>query len=758
MFEALGRFSFRRRWTILAAALASVAVAVVWGMGVFDAMSGDGFADPDSESARAAEVAAEHLGRDDADVIVLYSSETSTVEDRAFQRAVESALTFRPDQGVTDVATFWSTGSRGFVSADGTSTFAVLQLAGATEDERAENYAALESELRRPVDGLTVSIGGDVPLDEDLGEQAGEDIARAELLSLPLVLLLLLIVFRGLVAASLPLVVGTLAVLGSFTLLRVVTLVTDVSVFSINVITMLGLGLAIDYALFIVSRFREEMRATPDVEHAMVRTLATAGRTVAFSALTVAISLASLLLFPQVFLRSMGLGGIAAVLIAMVGALTVLPALLAVLGRRVDALRLPALRPRPVGRHRAVDPGAWYRIATSVMRRPVVYVAVIVPALLVLGAPFFSVVFGSVDYRALPEGLESRVVAERLAEDFPSGGRDTIDAVLNFDVPADDPAAQEALATYVDTVAALPGVTSADVTGVGGNAARVSLQHELDPQSVQARELVSDVRAVPPPEGATVLVAGPTAQLVDLLAGLRHYLPWMILSMVLATLLLLFLAFGSVVLPVKAVIMNVLSLSASFGALVWVFQDGNFSGLLGFTPTGTIEATQPILMLAIAFGLSMDYEVFLLSRIREQWDHTHDNAAAVASGLQSTGGIITSAALLLVVVFGAFATSGLTFLKMIGVGMVLAIIIDATVVRTLLVPASMRLMGNANWWAPRPLVRFWERYGLRESGLPPTGAPTPPVVGRRRAPARRGARLSGVRTEAVPVEADGISA
>jgi trehalose monomycolate/heme transporter len=441
--------------------------------------------------------------------------------------------------------------------------------------------------------------------------------------------------------------------------------------------------------------------------------MSTAGRTVAFSGITVAIALASLLLFPQVFLRSMGLGGMAAVLVAMGGALTVLPALLAVLGHRVDSLRVP--RPRWLRRRdpagRTDGTGAWYRVARSVMRRPVAYVAVIVPLLLLLGAPFLRVEFGGVDHRALPAGTESRVVTETLLREFPGGGTTTVDAVVTAETGVLDRAA---VTSYVDDLRALPGVTDAEVTGTADGTARVSVRHAFEGLSPEARDLVADIRALQEPAGTDVLVGGRAAELRDLLASLSSILPWMGLLVVGVTLVLLFLAFGSVVLPVKAVVMNVLSLSASFGALVWIFQDGHLSDLLGFTSTGFIEATQPILMLALAFGLSMDYEVFLLSRVREQWDRTGDNTLAVATGLQRTGRIITSAALLLVVVIGAFSTSGIVFIKMIGVGMILAILVDATVVRALLVPASMRLLGRWNWWAPGPLARWWDRFGLRE--------------------------------------------
>jgi len=722
MFALLGRFTYRRRWPILAATIVAITFAGGWGTGVFGALGAGGFEDPGSESYRAEQEAGANLERDAADVVLLYTSADQTVDDPAFRDAVEESLARIPAGYVVGATTYWSTGSTQFVSEDRRSTYAVLQLEGGEEA-----YDQIAADLARPVDSITVQRGGNIPLDEDINSEIERDIQRAETLSLPIVLVLLVVIFGGLVAASLPLAIGGLAILGAFTMLRLMTLVTDVSVFAINIVTMLGLGLAIDYALFIVSRFREELAQAPDVQAALGRTMATAGRTVAFSGITVAISLASLLLFPQNFLKSMGFGGMAAVLVAMVGALTALPALLAVLGHRVNSLRVVRRRPRARPARAAVEHGAWYRLSRNVMRRPLVYVVVIVPLLLLLGSPFLRAQFGGIDYRALPDGTESREVAERLANDFPGGGTEAIESILTFAGPVESPGNAQGLQEYVAALGRLPGADTAQVTAVAGDTARVSVESSLDPIGEQARELVAAVREVPAPTGAAAFVGGGTAELVDLLASLGRTLPWMALFVLVVTLVLLFLAFGSVVLPVKAVVMNVLSLSASFGAVVWIFQDGHLADLLGFTPTGSIEATQPILMLAVAFGLSMDYEVFLLSRIREQWDRTGDNATAVAAGLQRTGRIITSAALLLGIVIGAFSTSGITFIKMIGVGLLLAILIDATVVRALLVPATMRLLGRANWWAPGPLAGFYQRFGFREADeLPPSAASTPP--------------------------------
>ncbi len=725
MFEALGRAAYRRRWWVIATAVAFLAVAAGWGTGVFGRLSGGGFDDPGSDSYRAAQRAAAELGRDDADVLVLYSSPDRTVDDPAFRQAVTSTLAALPSTAVERTTSWYDTPAAPLVSADRHATYAVLVLRGADEEQRTDALTSIEDSLAAP--GLDTKVGGGITIGRDIEERISADIARAEMLSMPVLLVLLVLIFGSVVAAGLPLAIGVTAILGAFTALRLFTLVTDVSVFAVNVITILGLGLAIDYGLFMVSRFREELRRGLSTEEAVVRTMATAGRTVAVSGLTVAIALAGLLIFPQVFLRSMGFGGMAAVLVAMVAALTLLPALLAVLGPRVDAL--------PVRRRRApaaTGEGGWARLARSVMRRPVLYAVSVVALLLALGLPFLRVTFGGIDARALPAGTESRVVAETLDREFTANVGSPVEAVVTLPAPAGSAgsagsaAGQAALRSWVDSARGLDGITSAAVTGAAGSTARVELGLAGDPISGEARAVVQRVRDLPPPAGGEVLVGGRTAELVDLLASVGSRLPWMALLVAGTSFVLLFLAFGSVVLPVKALLMNVLSLSASFGAIVWIFQDGHLSGLLDFTPTGTLEATQPILVLAIVFGLSMDYEVFLMSRIKEQYDLTGDNTAAVATGLQRTGGIITSAALLLVVVIGAFSLSGIAFIKLIGVAMIIAIVIDATVVRALLVPATMRLLGRANWWAPAPLRRLHARIGFAEpADLPPAPARDP---------------------------------
>jgi trehalose monomycolate/heme transporter len=707
--DRLGRRFLRWRWPIVGAAVLFLAISIVWGTGVFGRLSGGGFDTPNSESAQAAERIEGSFGRQDADVAIVYASDTLTVDDPAFRTEVEQTLAAVPTQDLSQVTTVWSEGgSPALVSEDGQQTLVLLQLAADDEESRQGLYEGIADVL--VADNLETYRGGAVPTFLDVNEQIEQDLARAETLSAPILLVLLVLVFGSLAAASLPLAIGLIAILGAFTTLNVISQFTDVSVYSINIVIMLGLGLAIDYALFIVSRFREEMRAlgnTRDVVPAALgRTMVTAGRTVLVSGVIVAVSLASLLFFSQGFLQSMGYGAIAAVLVALIAALTVLPALLALLGPRVDALRIR--RRRTSSDEAGEENGVWARLARAVMRRPGIIAASTTALLIVLALPFLNIAWGGVDYRVLPEGTESRIAGERISTDFPLASTSNLDVVVTGVSGAD-------IERYAEQLGSLDGATGARVVGTADGTTLVSVGLPGDPSAEPAQQLVGEVRDVPVPDGAEVLVGGAAAAQADTLASLGERLPWAAAFVIIVTMVLLFLAFGSLLLPVKAVIMAALSLSAMFGVIVWVFQEGNLASWFGVTPTGAIEATQPVIMVAIAFGLSMDYEVFLLSRIREEWDRTHDNTRAVAIGLQRTGRIITSAALLLVVVIGAFATSGISFITMIGVGLAFAILLDATVIRGLLVPATMRLLGRANWWAPAPLLRAWERFGIREA-------------------------------------------
>ena len=723
IFESWGRTAYRRRRLILIIALLVAGLGALWGTSIFGAVqTAGGFNAPDSQSQHEANLATQAFGRDAGDVVVLYSSQTLTTASPAFRSAVTSTLAALPHSRVESYASYWSTGSRQFVSASGHQTYAVIELAGSGDTARQDGYDAIKTQLSAP--GLHSQVGGVIPTDETIDKQTTANITRAEGLSFPILAILLLVIFGSLTAACMPLAIGALGILGSFTALRLLTLVTGVSVFSLNITTILGLGLGIDYGLFLVTRFREELHKQGTVEDAVARTVATAGRTVLVSAATVAIVLASLMLFPETILRSIGYGGVATVLVDMTAALTVLPALLAVLGPKVNPLRIRRSVQRPPA---AENSGGWYRLAHSVMRRPVLYAIPIVVLLLGLGSPFLHVAWGGVDATALPSSAAPRIVTEALNRDFPGNPTAPIEAVVQFRGPVTgSPSRTAGLASYASRLDHVSGVTAAQVTGIRGNVARIDLSYGPGPYTPQARVIAGHVRDVAAPPGATAAVGGQTAALADELSSIGHTLPWMALAVVLATFVLLFLAFGSLVLPLEAIVANILSLSAMYGVVTWIFADGHLSGLLSFTPNGTISPTIPVLMFAIMFGLSMDYEVFLLSRIRERYVATGDNTAAIASGLQRTGGVITSAALLLLIVIGMFSISSITFIKLLGVGMIVALILDATLVRMLLVPATMRLLGDANWWAPAPLRRLATRYGIREDNGSGPGAVAQP--------------------------------
>jgi RND superfamily putative drug exporter len=623
-----------------------------------------------------------------------------------------------------------------------------VQFAATDRTVKERDYKALKPLITSPT--LQVSVGGDLAVNDAVNAQVSADLERAETLSFPMLAVLLVIVFAGLVAAGLPLVIGGVAILGAFAALRLLTGVTPISIFAVNVVTVLGLGLAIDYALFMVTRFREELEINAgDARRALERTLATAGRTVLFSGLTVSVSLLGLLLFPEGFLRSMGLGAISAVLVAMLAALILLPALLAILGRRVNSLSLQRLFRRTATRPNRETQGAWYRLSQFVMRWPVPVAVAALAVLVTLGAPFLHASFSTPDVRVLPANQEARVVSDRLAQDFAQQGASSI--IVAIRTPGDALSSENlaSLDSYVRQIEAMPNVIAAQsLVSVDPSLTLADYQYlyaqpERNPQiaavasqlaygagtkvivelspaefSGATEDAVRQIRALQPPEGFQTLVGGETAYQMDLFSNLRATLPYALAVIALAIFVLLFLMTGSVVMPIKAILLNTLSLTATFGALVWIFQDGNLTQALGFQSNGSIDGTQTILIFALAFGLSMDYEVFLLSRIKERFDATGDSRAAVASGLQRTGWLISSAALLLAVVLVAMSTSKIVFIEQIGVGLAIAVIMDATLVRSLLVPATMRLLGRWNWWAPAPLRAIWRRIGLSEAEAP----------------------------------------
>jgi RND superfamily putative drug exporter len=702
MFERWGALVVRRAIAVLLVGLGVTALAAIAGVGLEDKLAAGGFDDPGTQSARELRAERATFGNRSIDAIVLFSSDDESVDDPAFEQEVRRTVAAIPRDSVVSVATWYDVRDPAMVSKDGHATAVYVSLAGTSQNDFIDSFAELRPVVERS--SLHTAFAGPYAVYSDVNHETKADLLRAELVSMPVVLILSLLIFRSAVAALMPLLVGAVAVLGARATIAGLNHLVDVSIFAPNIITLLGLGLAIDYALFVVSRFREEIARTPDdTTRALVRTMSTAGRTVAFSALTVAAAMSSLLVFPQTFLKSIGYGGIAAVLIAMVAALTVLPATLAVLGTRIDAGRIPFLRRSTPTEG---DHGAWARLARGVMRRPVVVAAAVSVVLLAVASPFLGVKWGSVDYRVLPSDTPSHVASERLNSDF-GPERSTANILLTG-------ADRAGVASYTGALERVPGVVDVRPVATEGDTTLLRAAWQGNSQTEASQQVVRDLRAVPAPGGSDALVGGLTADTVDLAQSVGDHLPLMGVIVVGVMLLLLFLAFGSVVLPLKAVLMNAFSITASFGVITWIFSDGHLASLLGFTPQGFLDMTNPIVMLAVLFGLSMDYEVFLLSRVREQWDATGDSDLAVQTGVQKTGRIITSAALLLAVVIGAFSLSGVVFMKMMGIGMLVAILVDATVVRALLVPATMKLLGRWNWWAPGPLARWWARYGFRE--------------------------------------------
>lgn len=709
MLSTWGRLLVRFRWAAIAAGIAVVLVGGGWGGGVFNALKSGGFDDPKSESGRASARIAAELGARDVDVVVLYSSATATVDDPAFARPVRStvtALRHRPE--VATVTTYADSKLPSLRSRDGHSTAVMITLKSQDQDIKNKQYKAIKSSLAAP--GLKQQVGGVVPLAVVTDDMAQKDIQKGEMIAFPLLLVLLIIIFGGVVAAGMPLLVGILAILGAFTATRIITEFTDLSTFAANTITLLGLGLAIDYSLLIVSRYRKELLEHEPAE-AIVRTMATAGRTVLISGLTVVLALSSLLIFPLVFLRSIGFGGMSAVFVAMLSALTVLPAMLAVLGRRINAWRIPMPWRKRREAAAAEGGGSWERIAHTVMRRPVVYSVGVLVILAVFAAPFTKVHFAGNDERVLPKSTEARVVSERIAADFPGGSEAPLEVYVGH-------ATAPQLTDLTARIGNVGGVTDVKVVAAKGSSAMLNVGYQGDRTSDTAYDTVRGIRALDEPAGMEVLVGGRPAMDVDRLAALGDGLPWMLGIMAAATFVLLFLAFGSVVLPLVAVIMNLVSIGASFGVIIWIFQQGHLSGMLDFTPTGFLEPTVPVLILATLYGLATDYELFLISAVREAWPAGTGDAGAkkaIAGGLQRTGRIITAAALLLGVVDAGFSTSGIVFTKMIGIGMVIALIVDATLVRVVLMPAMLRLLGRSAWWAPGPLAKLHGRVGISES-------------------------------------------
>ncbi len=738
-FERLGRWSARHRRLVLAAWAILIVAAAPLALRTPDALRAGGFIREDLESARAKTVLEDEIGVAQAALVVVFHADALRAGEPAFELAAGTAMANVPGAPyVTGVLSHAL--SKRQVSADGHTAYDVVLLDLPADDSPRALPGIRAALADVSAMGLEVGLSGGPAFYGDVQEVSESDLRRSELISLPLAGLALLLVFGSVIAAALPLAVGGAAVVVALAGIFLVASLTPMSIFVLNLATLLGLGLGVDYSLLMTSRFREELAArgwrVEAVEDAVAATLRTAGRAVFFSGLTVLLGLLGLVLFEFMILRSVGIAGAIVVGLAVVAAMTLLPALLALVGTRLDALRVRRVSARP---H---EDGPWARLARWVMRRPVEVLVPTLAVLLILGAPFLHVRFNAPDARILPEHVPSRVAFDRLIESFGPGPFAPIVIAVRTDGEVLEPGNLAVLYDYSRRLAADPRIERVDglvdldprltvqqyalLYGAGGTppdrfaveALAATTKGDLTaftittpygPNEEPARQLVRDLRAdsgpVSAPPGVAVLVGGGAADVEDVVTGIAADFPRTATFILVSTFLVLLLLLRSIVLPLKALAMNSLSIAASFGALVWIFQDGNLSALLGTRPLGFVETTQPVILFCVLFGLSMDYEVFLLTRMREAWDRDRDNRAAVAHGLERSGRIVTSAALIVVVVAGSFAFADIVLIKALGLGIAIAVALDATVVRALLVPATMRLVGDWNWWLPGWLSR-----------------------------------------------------
>ncbi len=760
MFAALGRFDYRFRKVIPVIGLLLVVGVVAWSSVAGGTLIQGGWVIGGSEEQQAEELLADRFGEQSTSMIVLFTDPDGDAASPEFQAAVAETLEpLEDDPLVSDITTYAESGAPQLLSRDGTRTIGVVTLTE-TDENAVEHATQLAEQIEAPP-GVDMQITGVPQLYQEFNEKIEQDLVQAEVISLPIALIILLAVFGTLVGASLPLLVAALALPTGFAVIGLLAGVMDMSIFVTNLASMIGLALTIDYSLFMVSRFREELRHH-SVEIALERMMGSVGKAVAVSGVAVAIGLSSLAVFEAAALRSMGIGGVIIVAVTLLFALTVLPAILGILGHRVNRLRIPlpkALRlaeDDPDAADARQGHGVWAWIAARVMRRPLLIALPVLAILLIAGSPFLNLQLSTgQNLEDLPD-TPARAAFMIIAEEFPGGESDPIRVALTWSSvsPGDDGMdleTQEALRAYVDDLAALddvsevqsvldppPGLPADQYSALlalppderppevqesldlyladwlAGDTTRINVRSQLLPDSDAGRALVDDVREVETPPDSTALTAGLPSRSRDFMDSFYASVPVAIGIVIAATAGVLFLTFGSVFLPIKAVLMSLISITASFGALVWIFQEGHLSGLFGVEPSGTTAAWLPIIMFAILFGLSMDYEVLLLSRIRERYLAHGDNTRAVQEGIGITGGIITGAALIMVAVFGAFAMSSIIFLKALGFTMALAVFVDATLVRGILVPAFMRIAGSLNWWAPAWVQRVVAKVGLYE--------------------------------------------
>jgi RND superfamily putative drug exporter len=703
-------------------------------------LASGGFYDTSAESGKALDTLTNTFHTGDPNLILEVSSPSGVDSSATRTVGLRIADDLQHQRFVSQVSSYWTAPAAqaaGLRSHDGTAGLVAVRVVGNDNDAPKRAYAMYKSLVGKH-DGVTVKAGGIIATVHTVNDLTTSDLTRSEMIAIPITVIVLIWVFGSLIAALLPLVVGLSSIVGTMALLRGLGNLTDVSIYALNMTTAMGLALAIDYSLFIISRYREEIRAGVAQDEAIRITMRTAGRTVLFSALTVGLSLSAMLVFPMYFLRSFGYAGIGVVALATLAALLLLPAMLKVLGPRVDSLDLRALirtrlgRPAPVVK--PLELTFWYRFANAVMRKALPIGLLVTAVLVGLGLPFLHANFGFPDDRVIPQSEAAHEVGDDLRANFTTNAASTISIVVPNTSSSPNGIGDYALAlsevSNITSVSAVSGtyVNGRDV-GAGdpkmqiGTKTYLNLETSADAQSAVAKSTLSDLRTVQAPW--RVQFTGQTAVNQDSLNALGRAMPIAIALIALATFIVLFLFTGSIVLPIKALLLNTLSLSATFGAMVWIFQDGHLASLYGnLTTTGDLNATMPPLMFCVAFGLSMDYEVFLLSRIREAWlkseQTAQDNTRAVAIGLGQTGRIVTAAAILMAIVFAAIADARVSFMMLFGTGLTLAVLMDATIVRGVLVPAFMRLAGRWNWWAPKPLAKLHARIGLSEGPHAPT--------------------------------------
>ena len=695
MFEKLAHSIVRRRKRVLVLFLLSIVVVGALGGAAISRLQGGGYSDPNSESAKAGKYLTNTFHVKDPAVILVVKSTTQVSDPSvvASAQALEKALAAEP--GVARTLSYWSAGnSPTLVSKDQKAAFLFVYSTNPDPLSDKSLGKLMSAKYDGTFQNLKLYAAGVAVFSNTLNEKISKDLALAESISIPLTFVLLIFVFGGLISSAMPLVVGVSAIFGALASIFIISLFTDVSIFALNLITGMGLGLGIDYALLMVNRFREELHHGKDVESAIVTTVVTAGKTVFYSGITVIITLSSLTFFPQMFLKSFGYAGITVVAMAILAALLPFPAILALLGHRINkyTVRKSAIVPKSDGR--------WSQTARLVMRRPIAVVILSLTVLTIIASPIRNIAFSEADSRVLPASSPLAMAYAEIVRDFPGQEGNPVQIVI--------PNGASNLITtqsFADAISQVPGIVRVNPVEVQGQFVRITAVHSMGSRTIAAENMINAIRALPAPEGT--LVGGVAADYTDSQAGITKTLPWALGWIALGVLILLFIFTGSIILPIKAVLLNMLSLTAMLGALTWIFVEGHMTWLVGsFTNTGTVDTSMAILISVVTFGLSMDYEVFLLSRIKEEHDAGMNNLDAVATGLQRSARIITAAAALLAVVFATFMTSGVTNIKTLGFGVAFAIVLDATLIRGLLVPALMRLFGERNWWAPEWMKRF----------------------------------------------------